>query len=126
MARTSGDSVSELRLHTCFNSSFPDRVQAHADRGVLLARLGRIDEACKEANFSLGLDRSAIRTYQIGSLYAALCKHDPKFKAEALRHLSESLRLGLKQREYFKTDADLDPIRDDPDFRKLAEIAATL
>ena len=105
---------------------FPDRVQAHADRGVLLARLGRIDEACKEANFSLGLDRSAIRTYQIGSLYAALCKHDPKFKAEALRHLSESLRLGLKQREYFKTDADLDPIRDDPDFRKLAEIAATL
>jgi len=105
---------------------FPDRVQAHADRGVLLARMGKADEACRDAEYCLALDRSAFRHYQIGSLYAMLAKQDPKYKTEALNQLSESLRLGLEQRHLFKTDADLDPIRIDPEFRKLAEIAITL
>jgi hypothetical protein len=53
MTRTSGDSVSQLRLHTCFNSSFPDRWQANLHFGAdtssmpestsLYARLGGYD-----------------------------------------------------------------------------------
>jgi hypothetical protein len=105
---------------------FPDRVQAHADRGVLLARLGKADEACRDAEYCLALDRSAFRHYQIGSLYAALAKKDPKYKAEAFNQLTEALRLGFERRDLFKTDGDLDPIRADQEFRKLVEIAGTL
>ena len=105
---------------------YPDRVQAHADRGVVLARLGRAGEAAREGEFALALDRSAFCRYQIGSLYALLAKQDPKYKTEALNQLSEALRLGLEHRDLFKTDTDLNPIRDDVEFRKLAEIALTL
>jgi hypothetical protein len=66
MARTSGDSVSELRLHTCFNSSFPDRVQANLHFGAdmsstpesksLYARLGGYDTGtCHSVRPRLGI-----------------------------------------------------------------------
>jgi len=105
---------------------YPDHLGVHASRGVIYARLGKIPEARAEAEFCLSMDQSAFNLFQIGSLYAQLSKYDPSAKSEALRLLSKSLNAGLLQKDLFQTDADLDPIRSDPEFKKLAEIASFL
>ena len=99
----------------------PDNVEARASRGVYAARVGRIDEARKDAEDSLKADPSAYRTYQIAGLFAQLSKKDPsgKSKAEALRLLAKALRSGFDDLALLKDDSDLDPIRTTPEFRAI-------
>lgn len=105
---------------------YPDHLGARASRGVIYARLGRVNEAKKDAQYCLSVERSAFCFYQIGSLYAQLAVHDPTAKEVSIQLLAKSLDRGLTQKEYFATDKDLDPLRNDPDFQRLARIAGDL
>jgi tetratricopeptide (TPR) repeat protein len=111
-----------IGVYAVLLSYYPDLLAARATRGVLLARMGRVQEAVADAKVC---EKAATLTpfmaYQLGSLYAMLSGQDTSYKNEALRLLATSLELGLNRTDLFRTDADLNPIRKDAQFRKLAD-----
>ncbi|MBN9118593.1 MAG: protein kinase [Planctomycetes bacterium] len=100
---------------------YPDHVEGRAGRGVYLARLGRAGAARRDAAAVLAAEPTAYRKYQMAGLYAQLARHDPRGpdRAEALRLLALALRAGFEDMALLKKDTDLDPIRDDPEFKRL-------
>lgn len=99
---------------------YPESPPARAGRGVLLARLGKRDAALRDARDALLADLHAPNQYQVGCIYALTSKDHPADRDEAFRLLWAALRTGFG-RDIYKTDADLDPIRNDPAFARLIE-----
>jgi Flp pilus assembly protein TadD len=98
---------------------YPDFVRGRGDRGVLLARLGRRREALVDARGCLERSDQPLTHYQVAGIYALTSRRDAGDRREALRHLSVALRQGVGA-DLLNTDHDLDPLRDDPEFRRLA------
>jgi tetratricopeptide (TPR) repeat protein len=107
---------------------YPDHVESRASRGVYLARLGRADEARRDAADALAADTTPYRKYQIAGLYAQLARHDPDGTArtESLHLLALAFRGGFENMNLLKYDSDLDPIRTDPEFKRLVDVAGQL
>jgi tetratricopeptide (TPR) repeat protein len=107
---------------------YPDHFAGRAGRGVLLARLGKCDRARRDAEECLKHDRSPFFLYQVAGLYAQISRHErePDARREALLLLGAALRKGFSDLELLKTDHDLDPIREDSEFKRLFQIAAGL
>jgi tetratricopeptide (TPR) repeat protein len=107
---------------------YPDHVESRAGRGVYLARLGRAAEARRDAAAVLAADPTAFRKYQLAGLYAQLARHDPNgtARAEALDYLSQAFRGGFGNLKLLQADSDLDPVRNDPEFKRLVELAGQL
>jgi eukaryotic-like serine/threonine-protein kinase len=107
---------------------FPGHSPARPSRGVLLARLGRRDAALADARESLRHNPSPRTLYQVAGIYALTSRQAPGDRKQALLLLETALTLGFGQK-HIANDPDLDPIRDDPEFRRvLAEVknAATV
>jgi eukaryotic-like serine/threonine-protein kinase len=102
---------------------YPNNVDARANRGVYLARVGRAEDAKRDAADCLAADVSALRMYQIAGLYAQLAKTDPMSKDESLRLLAKALRAGFDNMKLLMEDANLDSIRKDPAFQRLIDAA---
>ena len=85
------------------------------------ARLGRAAAARRDAAAVLAAEPTAYRKYQMAGLHAQLARHDPRGpdRREALRLLALALRAGFEDMALLKRDADLDPIRNDPEFKRL-------
>ncbi len=100
---------------------YPDDVEARAGRGMYLARRGLAAGARRDARDVLKAEPTAFRQFQAAGLYAQLAKHDPTGpdRKEALRLLALALRAGFDDMTGLKQDADLVPIRDDPEFKRL-------
>ena len=107
---------------------YPDDVAAIGGRGVLLARLGETAKARRDAQECLLRERSPFYLFQMAGLYAQLSKHEKNgdARAEALRLLGNALRNGFKDVELLKSDADLEPVRNDPAYQRLADAAMRL
>ena len=103
----------------------PDYVPARAGRGVLLARRGDRDAAIRDARESLLRDGRAPNLYQVAGIFALTSKANPDDRAEALRLLRAALKSGFGL-AWVDGDADLDPIRDDPEFKRVVADARTL
>jgi tetratricopeptide (TPR) repeat protein len=103
---------------------YPDYVLARAGRGVLLARQKRRDAALRDAEAALLLDTRPIICYQVAGIYALTSRQEPEDRREAFRLLASALRGGFGA-EYLETDHDLDPIRDQPEFRRLLDVTRT-
>ncbi len=102
-----------------------DYVPARAGRGVLLARRGKRDDALRDAKDSLVRDTRAPNLYQVACIYALTSvegKGHPEDKTEAFRLLWTALRTGFAL-DIVDTDTDLDPIRKDPEFKRLVKAA---
>lgn len=106
-------------------SLYPDYVHARASRGVYLARLGRRDEAHRDAVESIKRDKSPANFYQVAGIYAQTSKNFPEDRRTALRHLAFALRkdYGL---QHVDSDPDIEPIRKDAEFIRLIENAKGL
>jgi tetratricopeptide (TPR) repeat protein len=101
---------------------YADYVPARAGRGVLLARDGRRDEAIRDAKDALLRNTDPPNRFQVGCIYALTSKTHPEDRIEALRLLSDALQRGFGL-QYLDTDHDLDPIRDDAEFKRLVAAA---
>jgi tetratricopeptide (TPR) repeat protein len=101
---------------------YPEYAPAVAGRGVLLARAGRRAEAVRDAEVALVRDSRPPNLYQVGCIYALVAKHDPAHKAKAMELLWAGLRTGFGL-DIVDTDADLDPVRAEPEFRRLVAAA---
>jgi serine/threonine protein kinase/tetratricopeptide (TPR) repeat protein len=104
---------------------YPESAPARAGRGVLLARLGKRDAALQDARDALLADLHAPNLYQVGCIYALTSKANPADRDEAFRLVWAALRSGFG-RDIFKTDPDLDPVRNDPAYARLVERVAEL
>ena len=97
---------------------YPDYVPARAGRGVLLAREGRRNEAIRDAKDALLRNTDPPNLFQVGCIYALTSRTNPEDKTEAFRLLWSALQRGFGL-QYIDTDRDLDPLRDDPEFKRL-------
>jgi len=104
---------------------YPDYVPARSGRGVLLAILGRREPAIIDAKESLWRDTSPPILYQSAGIYAMTSKLVPDDRIEAFRLLSTALRGGFGFEE-LEGDRELNPIRDQPEFRELLGAAKAL
>jgi tetratricopeptide (TPR) repeat protein len=103
----------------------PQRGQTRAGRGVLLARLGRRDEALRDAREAERLDPRPEVLYQAAGVYALTGQKSPADRREAYRLLAAALRQGYGF-DLIEIDPDLRPIHGEPEYRRLLEAARTL
>jgi len=95
----------------------PDDPRAATMRAVSLFRLGRPQEGLRWAGTALEIDpNDAGVRYNVACLYSLEGRTD-----DAIRCLTEAVDRGFHNKEWFENDPDLDPIRDDPRFRRLIE-----
>jgi tetratricopeptide (TPR) repeat protein len=103
----------------------PEAAPARAARAVLLARLGKREDALGDVRQALSCDRSPAILYQVAGAYALTSRQAPDDRARALALLASALRQGHGH-DLLCADRDLDPIRNDPDFRQLLQAAQAL
>ena len=89
------------------------------------ARMGQCDKARQDIEECLKHDRSPFLLFQAAGLYAQISRHqgDPEAKQEALQLLGSALRKGFSELNLIKTDPDLNPIRKEPEFIRLLQVA---
>jgi serine/threonine protein kinase/Flp pilus assembly protein TadD len=102
-----------VRLH-------PDYVPAQIGRGVLLARLGRREAAHKDAEEVLLRDNKPPTLYQAACIYALTSRTEATDRREAYHLLASALWKGYGL-DLAEKDKDLEPVRNEPEFRKLVE-----
>jgi serine/threonine protein kinase/Tfp pilus assembly protein PilF len=106
-------------------AGFPDLGADRAARGVLLARLGKWDDARRDAREALTADDSPAMLYRVAGIYALTSRQAPDDRSRALPLLAAALRQGYGH-DRIDADRDLDLVRDDPEFRRLLKAAHTL
>lgn len=131
----------EESLHLCDEilrdySRHPDRVMLSLDRYFVLALLGRHAEVAEGADMLHIKYVGKLVSYRLAQLYAlcsvavgearapaALTPDDVKLQVSlrrrALECLEMAVRAGFDDWEGMRADADLDPLRSDPRFRKI-------
>jgi tetratricopeptide (TPR) repeat protein len=103
----------------------PESGSARSGRGVLLARLGRRDAACRDAEDALLRDASPARRYQVACIYALTSVQEADDRPRALQLLAAAVRQGYGL-DLLERDHDLDPLRTLPEFHRLVEAARAL
>jgi serine/threonine protein kinase/Flp pilus assembly protein TadD len=93
---------------------------ARAGRAVLLARLGKRDEAHKEAEQARLLSDDWNVTYQAACVYALTSRTYPDDQKKALDLLARAFADGFRTVYKLDRDPDLAPIRSLPEFTRLA------
>jgi tetratricopeptide (TPR) repeat protein len=107
---------------------YPYHTEARAARAVYAARTGDAKQAIADAAVVLKEEPTPYRLFQMAGAYAQLSKADPigKHKQQALQLLAKAFRTGFEQFDKVAKDPDLDPVRDDADFKALVEHAKKL
>jgi tetratricopeptide (TPR) repeat protein len=104
---------------------YQDSPILHGGRGTLLARLGRRDEALKDAELCLARSDDAMLLFQVAGIYALTSRQNPEDRQEAFRLLSLALKKGFGY-DLVESDPDLGPLHRDPRFRRIAEAVQAL
>jgi tetratricopeptide (TPR) repeat protein len=104
---------------------YPDNALARRSRGVLHARLGHWNEALRDAQEALDRDATLPSRYQVAGIYALCSSQDRQHVETAIQLLGEALRGGYGA-DWLAKDEDLDPIREQPGFKRLLAAAAVL
>ena len=97
----------------------PGFVPARVGRGVLLARLGRREDAIRDAEEALRHDTSADTVYRVACIFALTSRVAPDDRARAFGMLTTALSQRSSWAEIARTDPDLNPLRDDVNFQEL-------
>ena len=92
---------------------------------MLHARLGNRTEALADAEECLRRDREPRTVYQVAGIYALTSRVEPADRAEALRLLASALGKGYGM-DLVDRDGDLDPIRNDAEFKRIVAAAKAL
>jgi eukaryotic-like serine/threonine-protein kinase len=91
----------------------------------VLARKGRRAEAHADAVASLARDRSPITLYQAANVYALTSRQVPADRERVIPLLAAALWAGFGL-DLVDEDADLDPVRDLPGFKRLVAVVREL
>ena len=97
----------------------PEAAEPLASRGVVLARLGRMEAAIRDAEQALQRHPSALTTLQIACIFALVGDRDDTVRDRALALVGRSLRAAPKLYAIAAVDPDLTTLRDDERFKQL-------
>jgi tetratricopeptide (TPR) repeat protein len=103
----------------------PDFVEARSGRGVVLARLGKFEEARADAEQALLMNQEAPILYQVAGIFALTSKKHPEDLDRAFYLLSRALRSGFGW-DLLGIDPELQPIKHTPRFKNLVAAAKAL
>ncbi|MCA9179029.1 MAG: tetratricopeptide repeat protein, partial [Planctomycetales bacterium] len=112
--------MSELVEHS------PRAELAHANRGVLLARLGRREAAIADAEAAARAGDDPDVSYRIACIHALLVDDEHTETTRAIQWLARSLRDRSSLFRIALSDPDLAKIRQRPETRRLLEAAQVL
>jgi serine/threonine protein kinase/tetratricopeptide (TPR) repeat protein len=101
---------------------YPDDSRALGYRAILLARLGRIDEAVTAAQSSLNPGATGEQLYRAACAFALISAKDSKYRNESLRLLSQALARGWGHLQ-LAGDSDLAPLKALPEFKQFVAFA---
>jgi serine/threonine protein kinase/Flp pilus assembly protein TadD len=104
---------------------FPNTAALRASRGVLHARAKQRENALKDAEKALIMDRSPAMLYQVGCIHALLADSSSADCSRALELLAAALQHGYGS-QLLEQDADLDLIRAHSEFQQLLTAARTI
>ncbi len=104
----------------------PDDPGSLASRGVLLARLGRRDEAVRDARQALLKKPTPLQTLQIACIYSLTSRIHPSDRQQAIQLVRRALAQRPLLASLARNDTDLAPIAKDPEFRRLIDSAGEL
>lgn len=104
---------------------YPDHVNARAGRGILLARLGRTQEALVDARASLAASSHPENLFRVAGIYALVSKSNPQYMPESKRLLAQALLQGWGF-QYLAIDDDLNSIRNQEEFRQVVKAVELL
>jgi eukaryotic-like serine/threonine-protein kinase len=104
---------------------YPHYTEARAARAVYLARVGETKRAKEDLAVVLKEEPSPPRLYQAACVYALLSKADGTgaYRQEALQYLARAFRAGFVKFDLVGRDPDLDPVRNDADFKDIVRHA---
>jgi eukaryotic-like serine/threonine-protein kinase len=107
---------------------YPTYTEARAARAVYVARTGDVAKATRDVAVVLNEEPTPFRLYQMAGVYAQLSKEDKTgaAKQKAMQLLAKAFRTGFEQFGIIAQDSDLDPVRDDADFKALVDHARKL
>jgi tetratricopeptide (TPR) repeat protein len=125
LAEKLGRSADAVRVLDRVVELYPDYIPARGGRGVLHARLGDRAKAVADAEECLRRDREPRTVYQVAGIYALTSGTEPADRAEALRLLASALGKGYGT-DLVDRDHDLDPLRNDPEFKRIVAAAKAL
>ena len=104
-----------LQFYPRYLSQYPDDARGHMFYAVLLAQMGKIDEAKDEGVKALKLSpNDPNMMYNASCFYARLGD-----KKMAIDTLEKAVNLGYQHYEWIQRDTDLDSIRDEPEYIEL-------
>lgn len=99
--------------------AFPKYATAPASKAVLLARLGRQEEAQQNIENALQLSRSAEVYYLVASAYAQMAAQSPELATQAVDAVRACLNLDQGWFEQLIYDKDFAPIKTDANLNKI-------
>jgi serine/threonine protein kinase/Flp pilus assembly protein TadD len=116
------DAVSVLNTAIKYH---PQQPQLWAGRAVYLARLGKREDAHRNAEEALQLSGDPAIRYQVAGVYALTSKVHPEDRPEAFRLLASAFKrdYGL---DLIDIDPELEPVRSLPEFKELVRVARAL
>lgn len=120
------DSKKALAVADRLARSYPENAPVVAGRAVLLARLGRREEAHKEVARARLLSEDAQILYQAACVYSLTSRENEKDLPKALELLRAALRKGYADVRGMGSDPDLAPIRANGEFQEIRRAASTL
>lgn len=95
----------------------PDDARARMFLAISLSEVGRREDAIREGATALELSPGdSVMLYNGACLYAQLGE-----KRQAIATLRQAISAGVENYGWMKNDTDLDPLRDDPEFKELME-----
>ncbi|MDO8550435.1 MAG: protein kinase [Ignavibacteria bacterium] len=104
-----------LQIIPAYLSKYPDDARAHMYHAIHLAEVNRVEEAKAEGKKALELNPGdSLMTYNAACLYARL--GDKHLAAVTLR---DAVAAGQEDFEWIKRDADLESIRNEPEYIEL-------
>ena len=90
-----------------------------------MARQGKRDLALADAREALLIDPTPEIKYQVACIYALTSKQNADDRVKALQLLSSALRAGAGL-QWVDGDHDLDPLREDAEFKRIVAAAKAL
>jgi eukaryotic-like serine/threonine-protein kinase len=115
-----------LALATQATVLHPDYAPAKANRAVILARLGRREEAHKEVERALDISNESSIIYRAACVYSLSSSTHPEDKPKALNFLKKAIWKGYRDIARINVDKDLKPLRSLQEFREIEQAANTL
>jgi serine/threonine protein kinase/Flp pilus assembly protein TadD len=120
------DNGAALAVVTKTANLYPEFAPAVSGRAIVLARLGRREEAHKEIERARLLSDDADVTYQAACVYSVTSATHPEDRPKAVQLLRQALRDGFRDTRRLAKDQDLEPLRADKEFQTIRQSAAAL